>query len=262
MRMRKKRNLEPRLERCESVTIMNPAKFKGKWLSLKPDATAIYVEIGCGKGRFSKQMALANPDVLYIAIEKEKSAVVLAMEKAVREEIKNLYFIAGDASDLCNYFALGEVHSVFVNFCDPWTGNKHAKRRLTHENFLRLYRQIAIPGGKFYFKTDNDALFRFSVWSLKEFGMENMIVTNDLHATDIPNIMTEYEERFSSQGIKIKRIEASFPLTPPEPLKLACEEEQEANNGEGDVSEINEMPDNEDILSQTEENREEDEVND
>jgi len=244
MRMRKKRNLEPRLERCESVTIMNPAEMKGQWLSLKPDAKAIYVEIGCGKGRFSKAMALANPDVLYIAIEKEKSAVVLAMEKAVREEIKNLYFIAGDASDLCNYFAMGEVHSIFVNFCDPWTGNKHAKRRLTHENFLKLYRQIAVPGGKFYFKTDNDALFRFSVWSLKEFGMEDMIVTADLHATDIPNIMTEYEERFSSQGIKIKRIEASFPLTPPEPLKLSCEEESD---------------DAEDTCD-AEENREEDEV--
>ena len=237
MRMRKKRNLEPRLERCESVTIMNPVEMKGKWLSLKPDAKAIYVEIGCGKGRFSKAMALANPDVLYIAIEKEKSAVVLAMEKAVREEIKNLFFIAGDASDLCSYFEMGEVPSIFVNFCDPWTGNKHAKRRLTHENFLKLYRQIAVPGGKFYFKTDNDALFRFSVWSLKEFGMEDMLVTADLHATDIPNIMTEYEERFSSQGIKIKRIEASFPLTPPEPLKLACEEVSEEEDTSEDGSE-------------------------
>ncbi len=235
MRMRKKRNLEPRLERCESVTILNPGEYKGNWRSLKPDAKEIYVEVGCGKGRFSKQMALANPDVLYIAIEKEKSAVVLAMEKAIREEIKNIFFIPGDASDLLNFFDVGEVNAIYVNFCDPWTSNRNAKRRLTHENFLKLYRQITVPGGKFFFKTDNDALFRYSVWSLKEFGMENMEVTNDLHATDIPNIMTEYEERFSSQGIKIKRIAANFSMTPPEPIKLDCEitkdREEDEENG-------------------------------
>ena len=240
MRMRKKRNLEPRLERCQSVTILDPIEYKGKWLTLMPQATQIFVEIGCGKGRFATQMALNHPDVLYIAIEKEKSAVVLAMEKTIQANISNLFFIAGDASNLCDYFAMGEVHAIYVNFCDPWTGNKHAKRRLTHANYLTLYRQICTPGGSFSFKTDNDALFRYSVWSLKEFGMEEIHAVTDLHATALPNIMTEYEERFSKQGIAIKQITAKFPKTPPSPLppKTIDPEDQESATGDETVRHI------------------------
>lgn len=210
MRMRKKKNLEPRLERCEDVTIRNPEELRGQWLTLKPDARKICLEIGCGKGRFITTLAAQNPDILYIALEREKGAIVMAMEKVKAQELSNVRFIIGDAAELCNYFADAEIDDIYVNFCDPWTKRHREKRRLTHRNFLALYRRIMKPSGHFYFKTDNVELFDFSEAELPDFGMELLTVTRDLHATDIPNIMTEYEERFSSQGVKINYIEAVF----------------------------------------------------
>lgn len=210
MRMRKKKNLEPRLERCEDVTIQNPEELRGQWLTLKPDARKICLEIGCGKGRFITTLAGQNPDILYIALEREKGAIVMAMEKVKAQELSNVRFIIGDAAELCNYFADAEIDDIYVNFCDPWTKRHREKRRLTHRNFLALYRRIMKPSGHFYFKTDNVELFDFSEAELPDFGMELLTVTRDLHATDIPNIMTEYEERFSSQGVKINYIEAVF----------------------------------------------------
>lgn len=210
MRMRKKKNLEPRLERCEDVTIQNPEELRGQWSTLKPDARKICLEIGCGKGRFITTLAAQNPDILYIALEREKGAIVMAMEKVKAQELSNVRFIIGDAAELCNYFADAEIDDIYVNFCDPWTKRHREKRRLTHRNFLALYRRIMKPSGHFYFKTDNVELFDFSEAELPDFGMELLTVTRDLHATDIPNIMTEYEERFSSQGVKINYIEAVF----------------------------------------------------
>ncbi len=210
MRMRKKKNLEPRLERCEDVTIQNPEELRGQWLTLKPDARKICLEIGCGKGRFITTLAAQNPDILYIALEREKGAIVMAMEKVKAQELSNVRFIIGDAAELCNYFADAEIDDIYVNFCDPWTKRHREKRRLTHRNFLALYRRIMKSSGHFYFKTDNVELFDFSEAELPDFGMELLTVTRDLHATDIPNIMTEYEERFSSQGVKINYIEAVF----------------------------------------------------
>lgn len=210
MRMRKKKNLEPRLERCEDVTITNPAELRGSWKGLKPDARKICLEIGCGKGRFITTLAAQNPDILYVALEREKGAIVMAMEKVKAQELENVRFIIGDAAELCDYFADGEIDDIYVNFCDPWTKRHREKRRLTHRNFLALYRRIMKPDGHFYFKTDNVKLFDFSEAELPDFGMEILTLTRDLHATDIPNIMTEYEERFSSQGVKINYIEAVF----------------------------------------------------
>lgn len=210
MRMRKKKNLEPRLRRCESVTISDPAARRGKWRELMPGAERVCLEIGCGKGRFITTLASRNPGTLYIALEKEKSAVLMAMEKTVELKLPNLYFIIGDAAALPDYFADGEINDIYVNFCDPWTKRRREIRRLTHRNFLALYKRVMADGSHFYFKTDNIELFDFSEKELPEFGMELIQVTRDLHSTDIPNIMTEYEERFSSQGMKINYIEAVF----------------------------------------------------
>ncbi len=219
MRMRKKRNLDERLEKCAEITKSSPEIYKNVWKKTFYDsADSLCVEIGCGKGRFITDMAKANPNRLYIAIEREKSAVVTAMEKTISDGINNLFFIVGDAENICEIFGYGEVDELYINFCDPWTGNKHAKRRLTHHNFLALYRHILRAGGSLFFKTDNRDLFHFSVAEMREFGLELIGVTEDLHNTDIPNIMTEYEEKFSSQGVPINRLEAKFPDTPAAPI--------------------------------------------
>ena len=209
--MRKKKNLEARLLRCAPVTIEQPEEYKGRWRDIKPDATAIFIEIGCGKGQFSIEMAKRHPDVLYIALEREQSAVLLAMEKAVSLHLHNIYFIVGDAASIPLFFSSGELDRLYLNFSDPWTRGKRYKRRLTYRAFLQLYIDIAAPGANIYVKTDNTELFLFTVSELITCGFSICDITHDLHKTKIENIMTEYETRFTNEGLPIYRVEATFP---------------------------------------------------
>ncbi len=209
--MRKKKNLEPRLGRCESITVSDPASLRGNWRSLFPEDKGLWVELGCGKGRFAVEMAMQNPDILYIALEREPSAVITAMESAMREGVTNLFFVVDDAVRLPECFAPGEADRLFINFCDPWTHGKRFKRRLTHRNFLFSYARILKGDAHLCFKTDNHELFIFSVLEAVESGLKVIDLTHDLHKTSIPNVMTEYEMKFSAAGLPIYRMEAVFP---------------------------------------------------
>jgi len=210
MRMRRKKNLEPRLARQSEITIADPEAMRGNWRSLCPDAQRVCLELGCGKGRFITQLAQRHPENFYIAVEREKGAIVMAMEKIAGLEISNVRFIVGDISELEKWFDRDEINDIYINFCDPWTKRHREKRRLTHRDFLARYKNVARIGGHIYFKTDNVELFEFSVLEVPEAGMKLNFVTRDLHAEEIDNIMTEYEERFSSQGMKINYLEAEF----------------------------------------------------
>ena len=144
MRMRRKPNLIPRMERCARVLISDPEVQRGNWRALMPEAETVYLELGCGKGRFTAETAEQNPKALYIAVERVPDAMVIAMERVCAKELHNVFFVDGDAAQLPQFFAPGEVSRIYINFCDPWPGNRHAKRRLTHPNFLNLYRQIQL----------------------------------------------------------------------------------------------------------------------
>ena len=146
MRMRKKPNLGVRMERCTRVLISDPEERKGKWRELMPVAKQIWLELGCGKGRFTAEMAEQHADVLYIAVERVPDAMVIAMERCAEKKLTNVFFVDGDAARLRDYFAPGEVDRLFINFCDPWPSNHHARRRLTHKNFLVLYRGVLKDG--------------------------------------------------------------------------------------------------------------------
>ena len=159
MRMRKKPNLIPRMERCAAIHVQEPAAMRGRWRELMPEAAEVHLELGCGKGKFTAELAAARPDILLIAVERVPEALVMAMEKAM--DLHNVYFISADVAQLTEFFAPGEVDRIYLNFCDPWPRKKHAPRRLTHRNFLAKYRQVLAPGGALYFKTDNQDLFTF-----------------------------------------------------------------------------------------------------
>ena len=207
MRMRKRANLEPRMEACDSVWIREPAAYRGRWRELLPGARELRVEIGCGKGKFTVETAAAEPDVLLIAVEKVREALVLAMESAVRMGLKNVYFVSVDAAELESFFAPDEIDLMYLNFCDPWPRNKNAKRRLTYHTFLEKYRRVIRGGGEIHFKTDNEKLF---AWSLEEFaacGLPVKNVTDDLHRDGPVGIMTGYEEKFYALGTPIHRCE-------------------------------------------------------
>ena len=135
MRMRKKPNLVPRMERCARFLIQAPEEQRGHWRELKPDAEQIWLELGCGKGRFTAETAAQNPNVLYLAVERVPDAMIVAMERCAQRGLTNVFFVDGDAARLREYFAPDEVDRLFINFCDPWPSNRHARRRLTHQNF-------------------------------------------------------------------------------------------------------------------------------
>ena len=217
MRMRKKKNLIPRMERCSAYQIKDPYERKGHWRELMPDCREIRVELGCGKGRFTAETAANEPDVLFLAIERVPDALVVAMERAAREELHNVFFIEADVNQLPEFFESGEVSRIYINFCDPWPKSNQAKRRLTHGNFLRLYRKVLPMGGQIHFKSDNAPLFAFSVEEIPQFGFTLSEVTDDLHAQGVCGVMTDYEAKFYAEGVPIHRLVATMtPWTDPE----------------------------------------------
>ena len=120
------------MERCTRVLISDPEERKGKWRELMPEAKEVFLELGCGKGRFTAETAAQNPQALYIAVERVPDAMVIAMERVCAQELHNVFFVDGDVAQLPLFFAPGEVDRIYVNFCDPWPSNRHAKRRLPH----------------------------------------------------------------------------------------------------------------------------------
>ena len=211
MRMRKKKNCAARIERCGDIRITDPENHKGKWNEVFGNDNPIHVEIGCGKGSFIVGMAKMYPDVNFIAIEKVEDVIVMAMEKAIANEIENVRFMDLDAERIEEFFEKGEIKRIYLNFSDPWKKGKQAKRRLTHKNFLDRYKKVLNSGDYIWFKTDNQKLFEFSLNSFCAVGFKLRIITLDLHNSGFEgNVITEYEQRFMDLGQPIYRLEATF----------------------------------------------------
>ena len=221
MRMRKKKNLIPRMEKCACVHVRDGFALKGKWReTLMPEAAELRVELGCGKGRFTVETARQNPEILFIAIEKVPDAMVIAMERAAALELKNVFFVVGDAALMPDYFAPGEVDLIYINFCDPWPPKGQAKRRLTHRGFLTTYRKVVKMGGEIHFKTDNGPLFQFSLEEFPAAGYTLSEVTHHLHENGPQGVMTDYEAKFYAEGLPINRcVGTMIPLPDSEETK-------------------------------------------
>lgn len=219
MRMRKKPNLIPRMERCAEYLITDPEAWRGRWREKLSPNCALRLELGCGKGRFTCETAAAEPEVLFVAVERVPDAMVMAMERARDLGLRNVFFVDADAAGLPDFFAPGEVDRLYINFCDPWPTKRHAKRRLTHRNFLLKYRQVLPDGGEIHFKTDNAGLFAFSVEEFPAGGFQPTQVTDDLHRDGIQGVMTDYEAKFHAMGTPIHRCVAVKGELPPQPAE-------------------------------------------
>ena len=175
----------------------------------------ICIEIGMGKGDFISNMAKLNPDNVYIGIELSPQVLALAIKKLKRFEeengisLKNLYFMSFDALNLLDYFNESQIDILYLNFSDPWPKKRHTKRRLTYKDFLENYKKVLKKDGIIEFKTDNRGLFEYSLVSMQNFGMEFIEVYLDLHKTEVFNIETEYEKKFSPFG-PIYKLVAKF----------------------------------------------------
>jgi len=172
-----------------------------------PENAPLFLELGCGKGRFAIETARRNPEACMVALEKEESVILAATEAACKEGITNLFFLCADAILLQNYFAPGEVDRIYINFCDPWSRKNKPKRRLTYREYLETYKVLLKSGGDIHFKTDDQVLFEFSLREFEIAGLGIRDLTEDLHNSrwNEENIRTEFEDKFASQGIAIRR---------------------------------------------------------
>jgi len=187
--------------------ITDPKNYRGKWQKVFANNNEIHVEIGMGRGDFIIQMALKNPSINYIGIEKYASAMYKAIKKIENKNISNLKLINIDAILVDEIFNK-EIGLIYLNFSDPWPKARHHKRRLTSEIFLSKYDKIFKSRNVIILRTDNEALFSYSLVSLSGFGYIIKSVELDFHRSVKYNgIMTEYENKFSSLGYKIMYLE-------------------------------------------------------
>lgn len=212
MRVRNKPWAKDQIEANPQYVVSEPAIWRGRWEERFGNHHPLHIEVGSGKGQFIYGMAKAHPEINYIAIEIQQSVLIDILDKQLAEPLANLQLLHVDGGSVTDYFTPHEIDRVYLNFSDPWPKTRHAKRRLTYHTFLKGYQEILPPNGELHFKTDNRGLFEYSLASFSQYGMILKQVWLDLHASDFEgNIMTEYEEKFSSKGQPIYRVEAYFP---------------------------------------------------
>lgn len=189
--------------------IKNPEEQKGHWQDCFDKVQPLHIEIGMGKGRFIMDTAALHPDINYIGIERYSSVLLRALQKVEQNPLPNIKFICMDAADVAEVFAKDEVDRIYLNFSDPWPKDRHAKRRLTSPDFMAVYDQVLAADGTVEFKTDNKGLFDYSLEAIPEAGWTITAHTFDLHHDPVMcagNVMTEYEEKFSSMGNPICKL--------------------------------------------------------
>lgn len=213
MRQRKTKNLEEKLLEYDHILIKKEDVRSGHWLedafgNKTAENAKLYVEIGCGKGRFITEMAKENPDDYFIAVEGQPSVAHKALKLAESRDIANLRFYLGYVDMPEAMWAKYELSGIYLNFSDPWPKKRHAKRRLTHHKKLIAYSRLVGKDGFIQFKTDNDGLFESALEEIEIAGLEISELTRDLHNSEYAhnNIMTEYEEKFSNRGEKINMV--------------------------------------------------------
>jgi tRNA (guanine-N7-)-methyltransferase len=214
--MRKKKNLSWRIEACKELLLYRlyntgepPITGLLDFCEVFGNSDPVRLEIGCGKGSFITQIAKLHPKVNFIAAEKIENVAVTAMERVLREKHANIRFITGMAEYLGLILPSHSIEKIYLNFSCPFPKERHAKHRLTHENYLNLYKKLLCKNGQIHFKTDNSGFFEFSLESFSDNGFLVQKVTNDLHNSGITgNIITEYENIFMRRGLKINYLEA------------------------------------------------------
>lgn len=211
MRVRNRKGATELLEANPQYVVLNPEDAKGKWHQIFGNDNPIHIEVGSGKGAFITGMAKQNPNINYIGIDIQKSVLSYALDKVLAADVPNIKLLWVDGDSLTNYFEDAEIDRLYLNFSDPWPKKRHEKRRLTYKTFLDTFKQILPEQGEIHFKTDNRGLFEYSLVSFSQYGMTLNGVWLDLHASDFEgNVMTEYEQKFSSKGQVIYRVEAQF----------------------------------------------------
>ena len=207
MRLKNVKNAKDIINNSKYI-VLNPYDYKGKWNSLFKNNNPINIEIGMGKGNFIIKMAKKYKDINFIGIEMFDSVIVRSDQKLENEDIPNLKLIRLDANYIEDIFDK-EINTIYLNFSDPWPKKRHEKRRLTSDVFLKKYDNIFKGKKEIIQKTDNINLFSYSLSSLSLYGYKFDYVTLDLLSeNDLDNVLTEYESKFNSKGVRICKLVA------------------------------------------------------
>ena len=206
MRYRRVKGATEKFEFLSRYITKDAADHKGRWSGVFGNDNPVFLELGCGKGKFLTEMAQKNPQYNYIGVEGQETVLLRAAQRAYEEKLENITFVCEFLRHPEECFEKDEISGIYLNFSDPWPKARHAKRRLTHTRYLSGYRQFLKPGGEIQFKTDNDDLFDFSVEEIMNNGFALIELTYDLHSTifNAREVTTEYEEKFRLWGKKIK----------------------------------------------------------
>ena len=205
MRRRKVKGADIKLLSYKDYVLRdNIEALKGNWNKLFKNDNPIYAEFGTGRGKFLTTLAKQNPDINYIAFEIKEEVLIKGVEKAEQNNLKNIIFAWADVSKALDYFDTDELSRIYINFCDPWPKKRHAKRRLTHPDYLRGYANILKEEGQIIQKTDNRALFDYSLECYEEELWNISSVDYDYKGLD-SDVATEYETKFRSLGTPINR---------------------------------------------------------
>lgn len=197
--------------------VLEPEKYRGKWSEYFQNTNPLHIEIGSGKGKFITTLAEKNKDINYIAVERQVGVLAKLVRKTPEEGFRNLAIIKADAELLPEFFSPGEINHIYLNFTDPWPKKRHAKRRLTNNRFLEIYKVLLKDDGLIGLKTDNRDYFDYSIEQFELSGYSFIIVTYDLHKSHLAdsNVTTEYEERFIRHGLPIYALTACIDLNAP-----------------------------------------------
>lgn len=208
MRHRKVKNLNERIAANSQFLVEEPMNCKGKWRELFGNDGRLYLELGCGKGKFLTARAMADSEANFIGIEGLDAVIVRGLEKAGTNDIVNIRYVLEYVKDIRDFFEDGELDGIYLNFSDPWPKARHAKRRLTFGDTMLKYRQVLADEGFIAFKTDNDDLFEFTLEEIHRTGFKIKEMSRDLHNSDYAakEFTTEYEEKFRSAGKNINYV--------------------------------------------------------
>lgn len=220
MRMRKKKNLEPRMAAVADYFLdassddpnAKTAVLVKKYFDYEEifgNDHPVYLEIGCGKGQFIAELAARHPENNYIAVEKVSNVIVMAAERAKAAGLDNVRFALCGAEYLPKFIPDHTIAGIYLNFSCPYPKNTYANHRLTNARYLGIYKDLLAPGAEIHQKTDNMHFFEYSIEEFSKSGYRLKNISLDLHHSDFEgNIVTEYEARFAGQGYPIYRLEA------------------------------------------------------
>lgn len=211
MRLRNKPYAWEKIKQHPEYMIEDPKTCKGKWHEIFGNLHPVHMELGTGRGDFIIGMAKLYPEINFVGIEKFTSVMIDVLEKLLLDPLPNVKLMNIDGDMIEEVFDKNELEIIYLNFSDPWPKTRHHKRRLSHENFLKKYKNILPEDGEIHMKTDNQALFEASLGYFSSFGYGLKNVSLDLHKSDFKNnVMTEYERKFSAKGNPIYRLEAKW----------------------------------------------------